>query len=75
MFTVPVLMNRYDEATVRNEWSKWLLLIGIRGEKFTSMVMASSHLPLTQRLKLSTPINQSGEGTIFEISDTWIIRH
>ena len=41
------------------------------GKRLTSMVMPSSHLPLTHKLKLSMPMNQSGDGTILEMSDTY----
>lgn len=33
--------------------------------------MLSSQLPLTQRSKLSMPMNQSGDGIILDITDTW----
>jgi hypothetical protein len=36
----------------------------------TSMVILSSHFPLIHRSNPSMPINQSGEGTILEISET-----
>lgn len=37
----------------------------------TSIVMLSSQLPFTHRSKLSIPINQSGDGTILDMSDTY----
>lgn len=39
------------------------------------MVMPSSHLPLTHKSNPSIPMNQSGEGVILEMSDTFINRY